>query len=66
MSTFADVLADCGDLPHRLVDQHGNDGTGHCVVCTEGGQSGRKTFPCAIRSAATAALIVQARRHNPS
>jgi hypothetical protein len=64
-TTLAVVLADCGDLPHRLVDLHAEDGTGHCVVCAVGGGGGRKAFPCSIRSAATAALIIRARRHNP-
>jgi hypothetical protein len=36
----------------RLIAEHTDDGTGHCRVCSAGGQSGRYVYPCAIRLAA--------------
>jgi hypothetical protein len=32
----------------RLLAEHVDDGTGHCRVCSGGGQSGRDVWPCAI------------------
>jgi hypothetical protein len=36
----------------RLLAQHVDDGTGHCRVCTAGGQTGRYRHPCALQLAA--------------
>jgi hypothetical protein len=36
----------------RLLAQHVDDGTGHCRVCTAGGQTGHYTSPCVIQLAA--------------
>lgn len=60
--TFAEVLSHCGGMATRLVAQHVDDGTGRCIVCSEGGQAGRYTWPCAIRRMSTTALHLQARR----
>jgi hypothetical protein len=59
---FAAELARCGSLPDRLIALHGDDGTGHCRVCSAGGQAGHLTHPCTLRSVATEALVIQARR----
>ena len=62
MHAFAEALADWGNLPGRLVALHSDDGRGRCVVCSAGNQSPRAVFPCRLRSLATEALSVQARR----
>ena len=59
---LAEVLADCGGLPARLVEIHHDDGNGRCVVCLEGNQTARRVFPCNLRSLATRALHLQASR----
>lgn len=33
-------------LAQKMLAQHRDDGTGHCEVCTEGGQAGHKVWPC--------------------
>lgn len=57
-----------------VIDQHVDDGTGHCRTCTAGAQTGRYTWPCltylaARRAAGTtsgAAAVKVARRNQPS
>lgn len=39
----------------RLLAQHLNDGTGHCLVCSAGPQAGRKVWPCPIHEYAQSA-----------
>ena len=39
-----------------LLQEHRNDGTGHCRVCSSGGQTGRITWPCQLYGAAQAAV----------
>lgn len=58
---FAEVLADCGGLPARLVEIHRDDG-GRCAVCSQGNQSARSVFPCRLRALAVRALHIQATR----
>jgi hypothetical protein len=48
-------------LPATILGQHRDDGTGHCRLCTDGGQAGRKTWPCRIHDAAHAATEQLAR-----
>jgi hypothetical protein len=36
----------------QLLARHVDDGTGHCRVCTAGGQTGRYRYPCVIQLAA--------------
>jgi len=42
------------------VAEHVDDGTGHCRVCTVGGQAGRSVWPCSLAKAAGA--VHQARK----
>ena len=36
----------------QLIAEHTDDGTGHCRVCTSGGQVGRSIWPCRLRDLA--------------
>ncbi|MGH3565444.1 MAG: hypothetical protein ACRDRH_05330 [Pseudonocardia sp.] len=36
------------ELLRRLLDEHVDDGTGHCRVCAIGDQAGYRTWPCNI------------------
>ena len=36
----------------QLLAEHTDDGTGHCRVCTSGGQVGRSIWPCRLRDLA--------------
>jgi len=54
-------MAECGDLPTRLVALHVDDGTGHCAGCTWWDPP-RPVHPCTTRQAATRALHIQAAR----
>jgi hypothetical protein len=54
-------MAQCGGLPTRLVELHRDDGSGKCSVCSAGAQTGRYVYPCAIRTLAVRALLIQAR-----
>lgn len=36
----------------RLLRAHQDDGSGHCAVCTTGGQAGRLVWPCQLYTAA--------------
>jgi hypothetical protein len=60
---FAAELARMGGLPRLLLEQHTDDGSGHCAICSEGGQAGRYVYPCTLRTAAIRALTIQARMH---
>lgn len=62
MHLFAEALAECGNLAARVVAIHRDDGRGRCVICSSGNQSPRAVFPCRLRSLATEALTMQARR----
>ena len=46
------ILAQPASCIAGLLAEHADDGTGHCRVCSGGGQSGRYRYPCAIRIAA--------------
>ena len=46
----------------RLLAEHVDDTTGHCRVCSAGGQSGRTTWPCSIANYAGAARQLAADR----
>jgi hypothetical protein len=48
------IMAQAG-LTDALLRQHRSDGTGHCAVCSTGGQAGRYVWPCQIAVAALAA-----------
>jgi hypothetical protein len=39
----------------RLLAEHADDGSDRCRVCSQGAQSGRYSWPCAISLAATQA-----------
>ncbi|MGI5125885.1 hypothetical protein ACQEVB_03620 [Pseudonocardia sp. CA-107938] len=56
MTPLAAALAVLPGVAERLAADHVDDGTGHCRVCVNGGQSGRSVWPCTLRSAADAAL----------
>src|SRR5688500_14152033 len=58
---FAVQLALCGGLPQRLLDLHVDDGTGRCVLCSAGAQTGHYRHPCNLRILATEALVIQGR-----
>jgi len=40
------------DAIAQLIAEHYDDGTGHCGVCTSGGQVGRSIWPCRLRDLA--------------
>jgi hypothetical protein len=42
----------------RMLAEHVDDGTGHCRVCTSGGQVGRSIWPCRLRSLAEQASTI--------
>ena len=42
-------------LANALLLQHWDDGTGHCKVCSAGGQAGRYVWPCQTAVAAETA-----------
>ena len=58
---LASVMAECGDLPTRLVALHVDDGTGHCAGCAWRDRP-RPVHPCTTRQTATRALHIQATR----
>jgi hypothetical protein len=39
-------------MARRLRAQHVDDGSGRCVLCSAGGQTGHYQHPCALRLAA--------------
>jgi hypothetical protein len=39
-------------MAERMLAEHRDDGTGHCRVCTEGAQAGRKVWPCPLHGLA--------------
>jgi hypothetical protein len=39
-------------MAERILAEHADDGTGHCRVCTDGGQTGRHVWPCTLRGLA--------------
>jgi hypothetical protein len=45
-------------MAERLLAAHADDGTGHCRVCTQGGQTGRQKYPCRLREFAEQAAEV--------
>jgi hypothetical protein len=42
-------------MSEAMLVMHCDDGSGHCTVCTAGGQSGHLTWPCQTQMAAAAA-----------
>ena len=42
-------------MAETLLAQHRDDGTGHCTMCSDGGQRGRPIWPCTTAVAARAA-----------
>jgi hypothetical protein len=60
MSTDIDPLVEfilChAGMAEVLLDQHRDDGSGHCRVCTTGGQAGRPVWPCTTFAAAEAVV----------
>lgn len=45
-------LAAQPDTLAKLLAEHRDDGSGHCRVCTVGGQQGYQSWPCNIAAAA--------------
>jgi hypothetical protein len=41
-----------GNRAARLLTEHVDDGTGHCSVCSQGGQVGHVRWPCQLATAA--------------
>lgn len=58
------IIARSG-MAERLIAEHADDGTGHCRVCSGGGQTGRYVSPCAIRLAADEATRRSDRTTHP-
>jgi hypothetical protein len=44
----------------KLLEEHRNDGRGHCRICTVGGQQGYQLWPCNIAAAAERAAHIRA------
>jgi len=51
-SLLADLIVDQPVAVTTLLEQHVDDGHGHCRTCTLGGQRGNQTWPCTIYAAA--------------
>lgn len=45
-----DFIRNQPGMAGRLLAVHQNDGSGRCRVCSEGGQAGRKSWPCQLYS----------------
>lgn len=56
VDALAAQLARMPGVPERLAVLHHDDGTGRCVVCSGGAQTGRYTWPCSISMVATRAI----------
>lgn len=56
----AAVLAQCGDMPRRMLETHIPDGRGRCESCTEA-ECAPIRWPCPIRSLALDAFVLQRR-----
>src|SRR5919108_5586627 len=52
------ILSEPG-MADRLLAIHADDGTGHCRVCSGGGQSGRDVWPCTIHECARRASVLE-------
>jgi hypothetical protein len=46
----------------RLIAEHVDDGSGRCRGCPVGGQRGRHSWPCTLRSAAEEAQRIERAR----
>ena len=55
MSPLVDAIASIPGLAAKLMAQHRDDGTGHCVRCPIGGQAGWKVWPCNLYTIAESA-----------
>jgi hypothetical protein len=54
-SLLASLIVDEPGAVAALLEQHVDDGHGHCRTCTLGGQRGNQTWPCTIYAAAVIA-----------
>lgn len=52
---LANLIVDEPVAVTTLLEQHVDDGHGHCRTCTLGGQRGNQTWPCTIYAAAVIA-----------
>lgn len=51
------------NMPEDLMRQHADDGTGRCLLCSAGAQTGRYVWPCQIyRAAEQAARLTNRQR----
>ncbi len=54
-SPLAAFIAAQPGMAEKLLAEHRDDGTRHCVRCTAGAGAGRSTWPCTMAASATAA-----------
>ena len=62
MDPLVQMILSQPGMAERLIAEHGDDGRGHCRVCTLGGQRGQHSWPCTIRQAADEAESIAERR----
>lgn len=67
-SAIVVAIAEMPGMAERLLATHTDDGTGRCVVCSAGAQSGRYVWPCTLCTIAAQALrcIRTSASHVPS
>jgi hypothetical protein len=54
---LAEFIAAQPGMRKQLLQEHVDDGSGHCEKCGGGGQTGRYIWPCTIRLAALAGSV---------
>lgn len=50
-----DIVGAFPTLPAQLLDEHADDGTGHCTSCPVDGSAAARPWPCALHDLAVAA-----------
>jgi hypothetical protein len=53
-------------MAERLLAEHTDDGWGRCRTCSNGGQTGRPRWPCAIHRCAVRAAAAADPAHPPA
>jgi hypothetical protein len=59
-SAFVQLITFIANQPGMadiIIRNHSDDGTGHCRLCSAGGQTGHYTWPCPTYHAAQAANL---------
>ncbi|WP_219414369.1 hypothetical protein [Pseudonocardia nigra] len=59
MNPLVALIVSQPGMVDRLLEQHVDDGTGRCLVCSGGAQSGRHAWPCTIHEYARRAFEAQ-------